>query len=379
MMARMVQPGRRARHDSGEREARAHGAPRLVHRLPIDAQNRLRDARRALRAALYRCHVVPSPRKARIHLTDVCNFRCPTCTKWEQRPGAAELSTEQWCAVLGRLARLPRLREVVLSGGEPFARADIFDLVAAAGRLGFRVSLVTNGWLVDGETLAKLQESGADQLVVSLNSLREEVHDASRAMAGSHRRIMRLLAEWREGGRRPRICISTIVMESNCGELAALALAAQEWGTDGIVFQPVGATVFHHAFTAHERMPAPPPRWWANDLHWVRDPSVVGVQRAELLRLRRRGVPILNSAWHLRRLERYFRDPESVPEIPCLGTLDALEVDPLGNIRLCGGLGPIGNALADDPLEAWRSPRAAEVRRASRTCPHMCRLLNCNV
>ena len=351
----------------------------LLRALPNVAKHHLRDVEQAGKRALYRLDVVPPPLKAKLHLTDLCNFRCPTCLKGIDAEPAREFTTAQWKAALDRLSGVAYLHDVTFSGGEAMLRRDIDELIAHAKRLRFHVTVITNGWSVDAGALARLRSLGVDQLIVSLNSLCAEVHDASRAKAGSYDHIMRLVEAWRQGPPRPRVCLETVVMGPNCGELVALARFVRDNGLSGIIYQPLGAVESHYSFSVNEAMPAGEQAWWLSDPFWVRDLATLRDQVAELLRLRRRGWPILSRAWHLRRFEQHFRDPESVPEIVCVGTLTSLYIDPFGGMRLCCGYDSIGNVLVDDPRTAWRSPHAREIRRASRTCPRLCRMLNCNL
>ena len=351
----------------------------LLRALPDSAKHQLRDIEQASKRALYRLNVVPPPLKAKMHLTDACNFRCPTCLKGIDADPGRELTTEQWKAALDRLSGVPYLHDVTFSGGEALLRRDIDDIVAHAKRLRFHVTLITNGWSVDAGVLARLRALGVDQLIVSLNSLRAAVHDDSRARPGSHEHIMRLIETWRQGPPRPRVCLEAVVMQPNCGELVEMARFVREQGLSGIIYQPLGAVESHYSFAGNPTMPAGELAWWLRDPYWVRDLDTLRAQVAELVCLRRRGWPILSRAWHLRRFERYFRDPESVPEIVCVGTLTSLYVDPFGGMRLCCGYGAVGNVLTDEPRAAWRSPRAQEIRLASHTCPRLCRMLNCNL
>lgn len=351
----------------------------LLRALPNSAKHVLRDTEQAGKRALYRADLVPPPLKAKLHVTDLCNFRCPTCLKGIDAEPARELGTGQWKTALDRLSGVAFLQDVTFSGGEALLRPDIDELIAHAKRLRFHVSVITNGWSADAAALDRLRALGVDQLIVSLNSLRPAVHDESRSRPGSFDHIMRLIAAWREGPPRPRLCLETVVMQPNCDEMVALARFVRDNRLSGIIYQPLGAVESHYSFSVNDSMPVGERQWWLRDPYWVRDLDTLRAEVAELLRLRRRGWPILSRAWHLRRFERYFRDPESVPEIVCVGTLTSLYVDPFGGMRLCCGYDAIGNVLTDEPQVAWRSPRARAIRAASRSCPRMCRMLNCNL
>jgi len=329
--------------------------------------------------AMLRLGIVPPPFRVSIDITDRCNFRCPTCSKWRHPPSPEELTLDQWQLVLDRLRGVPLLREITIAGGEPFMRADVLQIIGLAEERVFRTHLISNGWLVDEGLLREAEDIGLDTLMISLNSLAESVHDDSRGKAGSHDRIMGLVEAWRAGDRRTKLCLSTVVLEPNCGELASLARFAADKGLTGIMFQVLLPTEVHYCFAAEPSMPPPAAAWHENDPLWVRSLNTLRSQVTELLVLQGKGYPIFNPPSQLRRFVTYYEDPRRAATTPCLGTLSRLHIDPVGQMRLCYGYPPIGSILHEDPRQAWRGEQARQLRRASRECARPCRMLNCNL
>ncbi len=350
----------------------------LVRRSRADLKRRLRDAVQTSKRVMAGLGVVPPPFRIQVDITDLCNFRCPTCSKWCSADPARELHAEQWAAVLKKVAGLPILREVTITGGEPFARQDIFEILKAAKDQGLYVVVISNGFLVNEDVLARLGEIGVDRLMVSLNSLTESVHDESRAAPGSFRRVMRLVEIWRAMPRPTGLCLAAIVTEPNCGELTALAGFARAAGLDGIIYQVLAPAEAHYAFSQDSRMREPELGWYLRDPLWVRSVDLLRRQVAELIRLQEKGYEILNPSSQLRTFPLYYENPDAVKELPCLGTLSTMYIDPFGDIRLCYGYPPVGNVLRDDPRRAWRSGLAQSIRSESRKCRALCRLLNNN-
>lgn len=338
----------------------------------------LDDAAQFARRVLRRAGLTPPPLRLSIDVTDRCNLRCPTCDKGRALPAANELRVDQWDTILQRIAALPLRREIALSGGEPLVRPDIAEIVASARRWGLRVVLITNGWSADAATLDRLDAAGLDVLMVSLNSLREEVHDASRGRPGSYARIMDLIERWRSGRYTMRLSLSTVVMQPNCSELVDLARFARARGLSGVAFQALLPTETHYALAGRGGMPPPSPSWWRESPLWPRDPDTLAAQVQGLLAIKRSGYPILNTPAQLRQFVPYLRNPQAVCRNVCLGPAARMYIDPLGDVRLCYGYPPIGNALRDDPHALWWGAQAACLRRASLVCARPCRLQNCN-
>ena len=103
---------------------------------------------------------------AQIEPTTRCNFTCGFCVGRHMPQG--DLSWEDFEAFL---FAHPHLRHVELQGeGEPMLHPRFFDMVAACGKRGIKVSIITNGSLFTPDRVEKLIESGVSTLHVSLES-----------------------------------------------------------------------------------------------------------------------------------------------------------------------------------------------------------------
>jgi MoaA/NifB/PqqE/SkfB family radical SAM enzyme len=329
--------------------------------------------------AMLRLGVVPPPFQIQIDLTDSCNFRCPTCSKWKVRASPEELDLDAWGRVLAKISDVSLLRKISVTGGEPFMRADLLAFLELAKHQGLEIVLITNGWFLDVETLDRLESIGIGRLMVSLNSLREPIHDETRGKPGSHARVMAAIEAWRTQPRAMDLCLSTAVMEANCGELIALLRFVEEKGLTGIIFQVLAADEAHYPFARDPRMPELAADWYTHNPRWVRSADVLQQQLEELRSMQQAGLPVLNPPSQLRNFALYYEDPDAIRKLPCLGTLSRMYIDPFGDMRVCYGYPPIGNALRDDPRKVWRSDAARRMRRDSTHCTRLCRMLNNNL
>jgi heme d1 biosynthesis radical SAM protein NirJ len=128
-----------------------------------------------------------------------CNLACLHCYSISADvdfPG--ELSTQEARAVLHELkaAGVPAL---VLSGGEPLLRRDIFEIAAQAKGMGFYTALSTNGTLIDLPLATRVCETGFDYVGISLDGL-EETHDRFRRKRGAFERSLGALRLLRDMG-----------------------------------------------------------------------------------------------------------------------------------------------------------------------------------
>lgn len=116
-----------------------------------------------------------------------CNFSCAHCYSRGERESELELPD------LMRAAETLRQSGVVIvnfGGGEPLLDERMLPLARHAARIGLRVHMNTNGWLLDRETAARLAQAGFSGVGVSIDSPREEVHDRFRSRPGSFARAV---------------------------------------------------------------------------------------------------------------------------------------------------------------------------------------------
>src|SRR5512146_2088224 len=148
-----------------------------------------------------------------------CNLTCKHCyalSADHDYPG--ELRFDEVCRVMEDLksAHVPAL---ILSGGEPLLRPDLFDIAANAKRLGFYVGLSTNGPLIDAALADRIAAQGFDYVGISLDGLRE-THDRFRRKAGAFDASLAAVRHLRE--RRVKVGLRYTMTDMNAHDLPAL-------------------------------------------------------------------------------------------------------------------------------------------------------------
>jgi len=157
-------------------------------------------------------------------VTARCNLHCTHCYAAEAT-GGEELSTHEARALIDDLSGMG-VPVLLLSGGEPLLRGDLYDLITYARQRGLRPSLSTNGTLIDEEVARRLSEVGAAYAGVSLDGL-EETHDRFRGEPGAFPRSLTGLRNARDAGLKTGIRFT--VTRDNVADLPGLlALVEQE-------------------------------------------------------------------------------------------------------------------------------------------------------
>jgi radical SAM protein len=155
--------------------------------------------------------------------TRACALACVHCrAEAIPRRDPGELTTEEGRGLIDRVAGFADPPPIlVLTGGDPFRRPDLVDLVAYAAGHGVPVSVTPSGTAaVTEERLRGLRDAGLARLAVSLDGATAETHDAFRGVRGSHRYTRRILARARDLG--IPLQINTAVCRRTLGELPEL-------------------------------------------------------------------------------------------------------------------------------------------------------------
>ena len=131
-------------------------------------------------------HLLPSTlRMVAWEVTRSCNLACGHCRASALcGPYEGELGTEKCLRLLDEIAAVGK-PVIILTGGEPLLRADIYEIAAYGDRLGLRMVLATNGTFVTEAVAKKLIESGIRRVSISLDGPDAASHDAFRGVPGA--------------------------------------------------------------------------------------------------------------------------------------------------------------------------------------------------
>jgi heme b synthase len=118
-------------------------------------------------------------------MTRSCNLNCVHCrAAAEKGPYPGELDTKKGLEILEEIAQVGQ-PIVILTGGEPLLRKDVFELAQHGTRLGLRMVMATNGTLVTPEIAEKMKSSGIRRVSVSIDGASAEEHDQFRKVPGA--------------------------------------------------------------------------------------------------------------------------------------------------------------------------------------------------
>jgi len=160
------------------------------------------------------------PRVIAWETTRRCALRCKHCRGSARDENyVGELSTAECLRVLDSIAAFAK-PILILTGGEPMIREDIYTLARHASDVGMRVVMAPCGHLITPETARKLKEAGVMAISISIDGATPEAHDAFRGVAGAYARTIEGLGHAIDAG--IPFQINTTVTRDNVAELPAI-------------------------------------------------------------------------------------------------------------------------------------------------------------
>jgi radical SAM protein len=168
-------------------------------------------------------------------MTRACDLACSHCrasAQAERNP--EELTTQEGEALLAETAGMGT-PIFILSGGDPLKRPDLFHLIEAGKRLGLRMATIPAATpRLTSAVVARLADAGLDQMALSLDFPRADLHDAFRGVRGAFDRTLAAVG-WSHRHALPLQINSTV-----CGRsLPFLAEMADMVGRLDVVFWEV--------------------------------------------------------------------------------------------------------------------------------------------
>ena len=162
-----------------------------------------------------------------------CNLTCKHCYSISADTNfAGELSFAEVSTVMDDLKAF-RVPVLILSGGEPLLRPDIFDIAKRAKAQGFYVALSSNGTLIDERNIAQIAECDFNYVGVSLDGL-GATHDKFRRLDGAFEASLRGIRLCRDLGLK--IGVRYTMTQDNAHDLSGLLKLVEEEGIDRFYF-----------------------------------------------------------------------------------------------------------------------------------------------
>ena len=161
------------------------------------------------------------------NLTKMCNLKCPHCYMEAGKRAENEMTSDECLALIDEMKSLGT-EMIILTGGEPLLRKDIYDIAKYASQQGIWVVMGTNGVLINDNVAQKMVECGVRGVGISIDSIDPEKHNRFRGGPNSWEYSVRALEICKDHGLD--VLVQTTIMEMNYDEIPLLIEFAKEKG-----------------------------------------------------------------------------------------------------------------------------------------------------
>jgi len=164
------------------------------------------------------------------NVTRKCNLKCSHCyinaTKQELKN---ELNTEEGKNLIDQICEVSRPL-LILSGGEPLLRPDIYEFVRYGASKGLKMGLGSNGSLIDAAAAKQLKEAGIETVSISLDSHIPEQHDEFRGVSGSWEKAVNAIKALQQNG--VLVQVNTTLTQQNYDQIDDIMALAENIGVE---------------------------------------------------------------------------------------------------------------------------------------------------
>lgn len=294
---------------------------------------------------------VSLPTDASIILTYRCPMRCVMCNIWQNPTDKDREITA------ADLRSLPRLKFINLTGGEPFVREDLAEIVEECYRHTDRIVISTSGFFSDRviELARRFPKIG---IRISIEGLSEK-NDELRGRRGGFDRGLATLLQLKDMGLKD-IGFGCTVSNHNSTDMLSLYRLSRSLGME------FATAAFHNSFYFHKD----------DNVITNRDRVVNDFKQLIEWQLKEPHPKSWFRAWFNMGLINYIEGRKRM--LPCEAGITNFFIEPYGDVFPCNGLElkywkeSMGNIRTTPFDELWSSNQAEHVRALVRSCPKNC-------
>lgn len=293
-------------------------------------------------------------------LSHKCTYRCQMCGVVNILNGY-ELHKDTVKKAFDEIASWKWDSTIVITGGEPFLREDIFEIIAHGALLGLKLEVVSNGSLITPDLAGKIIQSGLKNIAVSLDGAKKESHDLVREKGAFDKALIainHLVQSKKKNGSGPQISVWSTIMKENVNELYDLIPLASGLGVECLVYHPVIVAQEDMQNTSSEA------RFWLNngDIEVLKKQidKIVGYQKSHGL------VAFLHDPYMW---IKHFKGELTKKEWKC-NPFVFVNVGPDGFVRSCGAA--FGNIQSLGLEGCLKTGEADQARKTMKNCQKPC-------
>lgn len=301
------------------------------------------------------------PLRVTFELTYKCNMDCNFCYLTNQKEAASgyiplqdELSYSELVKIINQL---PRFTLITFTGGEPFLRKDILDILRFSTKR-HKCTIITNGTLLNEEIIQELVMLKLPLIGISIDGI-EKVHDEIRKIPGAFKKIIdniKLIQKYKKIKRTkyPMIDIKTVINKKNVEQLSKLIDLAESFSVENLTYQIIQTSVYTNIgskITEKEEYLARPPRLENLDIDSLKNELEKIIRLSKKTRVKIRFIPAIPPEEIL----THYSNRINIGRYTCYAPWTMVRVSSVGDLYPCYNY-EIGNLRQNTLKQLWDSP-----------------------
>lgn len=272
-------------------------------------------------------------------ITNKCNLQCTHCYASSGIPYEDELDISEICSLILDEAKKIGTRFITLTGGEPFTRKDIFQIICEIKKRGIRVCIATNGMLLSKSVIEILEELDVDRIQISLEGANPEKNNKIRGKGVFEKITQEVIPELKKSYLFTAVSVTPTI--TNYQDMEQIAEMCWKLGVD---------TLSIRRFSSEGRGKTNSLEVNIKENQWL---------LKEIQRLQKQYAGILNISTGdpLYALMNEKRDEYAGKRVlgGCTAGITSLAIDAHGNIRPCTRANlNLGNVRRDSMSDVWK-------------------------
>ncbi len=297
-----------------------------------------------------------------INLTTRCNLKCRICKVYKSPSHIDhELTTAEIKQIVLQSVKLGP-RRIIFSGGEPFLRDDLFEIVGfVKENTKMEIVITTNGALINPELAGKITQAQIDHLQISLDGATEKTHDSIRGEGTFVKttEAIKTLGKIKKGGLS--LGLSFTVTRSNYKEMLSFLDLARTLGVANVLFIPF---IEDNSYK-HEKQLAP------KAVFSTSEAEEFGLILSEIGKFQKKyDRPTITNFDNLPLYAKYFSGTLHNAHWRCYAGFHWIQINPDGNMKMCEW--EYGNIKGRNLGGIWYSLQARNARRKIKKCRRLC-------
>lgn len=341
------------------------------------------------------------PKKVTLELTFRCNLKCQMCplVHWQKTKSGSsempmraenELTVEEIKKTIDELKRLGT-KAILLTGGEPFLRKDMREIMSYIKSKGLYCSILSNGTVITKEKAKDIVDSGVDVLSISVDGP-ENIHNEIRGRDYAFENIkkaVRLIKEYQKEQAKdgPRLLFNCTISSLNSNRIDEVVDSARQLGVGKVEFMYLFYTTDKQDKETQEDMPnrnvKPENQILPEHLRNIEIDNLKRAIKRSQEKAYEAGIEVsFSPSLKEHEIERRFYDDKFAYCSKCFFPWYETRIDPQGNVYPCSMNINMGNIRESSMEDIWNNGAYVNFRRKLRkkglfpTCYKCCKLTN---